>query len=442
MNSKLDIILLAAIAALAVLLAGAWYMSRNTLAPAPATASAVGNVRHGDAPSVPVPDVSERQPRGVRGVNDAPAGARGQSPRIPPRPESLSDTVRAIVGLDPARQDHQSRLAAVHALAGPVSEADREALYAFLATRQGADAPNPAALNALKNDVLIRLIKQQLAPAAELLDVMLEQFHDTTQDRPWRDYIVQHFRYYVETRWPNPDPTNETDNGRDASGGREGRVALPGPIPMSSSDAGATTNVGTAGRVAKRSSSSLADAQEAMPATGFAVVSAAADTTANPIRGGRGDAFPRRGLGGGAPDLQTIVDAYRTALREVDSSIAGTALIGFEQLSRRYPEFDRAEAVAAAQALAADPAATPGVRGTALQVCALVQADAALPLAQELARSGTAGVPLRMAAIATVGDLGNRRDVAFLETLLSSTDRRLHTAAAAAIDRINRREAL
>jgi hypothetical protein len=47
-----------------------------------------------------------------------------------------------------------------------------------------------------------------------------------------------------------------------------------------------------------------------------------------------------------------------------------------------------------------------------------------------------------MAAIATVGDLGNRRDVAFLQSLLSSDDRRLHTAASAAIARINRREAM
>jgi hypothetical protein len=140
--------------------------------------------------------------------------------------------------------------------------------------------------------------------------------------------------------------------------------------------------------------------------------------------------------------LLSLRDAYRAALREVDSSIAGTALIGFEQLSRRYPEFERAEAVAAAQSLASNPAATPGVRGTALQVCALVQADAALPLAQDLARSGATGVPLRMAAIATVGDLGNRRDVAFLQSLLSSDDRRLHTAASAAIARINRREAM
>lgn len=92
----------------------------------------------------------------------------------------------------------------------------------------------------------------------------------------------------------------------------------------------------------------------------------------------------------------------------------------------------------AALRLAADPAAREPARTTALQVCGQLKLTAARPLANEIARSDHAGFPLRIAAVATLGDLGGdaaTRD--YLVTLVTGPERRLRIPAESALKRFS-----
>ncbi|OGV73693.1 MAG: hypothetical protein A3K19_22545 [Lentisphaerae bacterium RIFOXYB12_FULL_65_16] len=286
---------------------------------------------------------------------DPVARARGFVARLSrPGDADLRESVRAAIRTG-AAGDHQTRLRAVQALppASELAPEELQALYWFLASNE-PELHGSTSENAIKNDILTHLIKGGSPVPADLLDLLLGVFYDTTQDRTWRDYIVQHFRFYVQQRWPDV---------RAAS--------LPGDA-----------------------------------------------------------------------DLTALSDAYGAATRETGTGLAGTALIGLEFLSREYPAFERAKILETAEALARSADAKETVRATALQVCSLARIPAVLPLALDIVRGTGAGVPLRMAAVAMVGDLGGTGDVPILESLLAQGDTRLHTAAATAIDRIRRREAL
>ena len=88
--------------------------------------------------------------------------------------------------------------------------------------------------------------------------------------------------------------------------------------------------------------------------------------------------------------------------------------------------------------LAADPARPETSRATALQVCARLKLAAARPLAWGVARSDQAGMPFRIAAIATLGDLGgdaSTRD--YLATLVTGPEPRLRVPAESALKRFS-----
>jgi len=92
----------------------------------------------------------------------------------------------------------------------------------------------------------------------------------------------------------------------------------------------------------------------------------------------------------------------------------------------------------AALRIAADTTAKDPARTTALQVCGRLKLTAARPLAGEIARSDRVGMPLRIAAVATLGDLGGDETTrTYLTTLTTGPEKRLRVPAESALKRFS-----
>ena len=146
---------------------------------------------------------------------------------------------------------------------------------------------------------------------------------------------------------------------------------------------------------------------------------------------------------GAAAELR---EAYEEAIAETDGSIAGSALIGAEELSRTMPEFSRDWVAEKAFAVAADSSAGVAARTTAFQICALAGERRAVEPASLAAADNGAPAGLRASAIAALGQLAERTPE--IELLLSDlanppltggTDPRPAIAAQAAIARLRTR---
>ncbi|MFZ4396838.1 MAG: hypothetical protein ACOYOU_14580 [Kiritimatiellia bacterium] len=146
------------------------------------------------------------------------------------------------------------------------------------------------------------------------------------------------------------------------------------------------------------------------------------------------------GVASNAPDMtrKEIETAYWDAAKETDKTIAGTSLLALEQLSRTYPEFDRAKVSNAALEAVANDRCAEAPRITALRICALTGAKDVLPSARILAQTGET-IPLRMAAVATVGDLGSQADVELLKSMAADSEKRISNIASSAVTRLTLR---
>ncbi len=138
------------------------------------------------------------------------------------------------------------------------------------------------------------------------------------------------------------------------------------------------------------------------------------------------------------PERQDIEAAYWEAVSEKDKTIAGTALMAIERLSRVRSEFDRDKIGAAAVDLASDDQCLEGSRITALRVCGLMGRKEVLPAARIVSQTGETTM-LRMAAIATLGDLGEEHDIDLVETMAASSEKRIATVAESALQRLKKR---
>lgn len=133
-----------------------------------------------------------------------------------------------------------------------------------------------------------------------------------------------------------------------------------------------------------------------------------------------------------------ITNAYAVALESHTEKFAGTALLALERLSREHAEFDRQAIGDQAVGIALAGDSCQDSRITALRVCAMMDRTEILPEARILAQTG-ATVPLRLAAIATVGDLGDESDLEFIEALSASEDRRLQRISKTASAKLRKR---
>lgn len=130
-------------------------------------------------------------------------------------------------------------------------------------------------------------------------------------------------------------------------------------------------------------------------------------------------------------DLDLIKRTLQAAVSETRGTLAGTALLALNQNDFPDPELGQA-----AFRVASNPSADLRSRLTALQVAGKQQHEEALPYAVEIAGDRTQPVPLRMSAIAIIGDLRATEEQPLLEGLVHSADSRLRSAAESAIAKL------
>lgn len=139
-----------------------------------------------------------------------------------------------------------------------------------------------------------------------------------------------------------------------------------------------------------------------------------------------------------SPDYQEIMQGYDQAVRMTNTSLQGTALIGLYSLSEDYKAIDRQNVEKLAFQIGNDPGNFVNTRVTAIQLCGRMGLKEILPTARVEAQSGET-IQLRMSAIATLGDLGDKNDAALVEALALEKESRIQTAAQSALKRLNRR---
>jgi hypothetical protein len=299
----------------------------------------------------------------------------------------LSDAVKALMGLDGKVYTYVEMLAAVRELGLELSAEEVAALMEMLGYPNGwfPEQMRAIEINAVKNDVLDRLLRQKVLPEGIGL-LLAEMAGDLEQDPVWRDYCVQFMTpFYVRFTTELTESTEDGLTTKDPKDPKAGSL----------------------------SSASLSVAS-----------------------------------GENQPDeLQVIREAMFAALDERGGTIAGTSLIGLELLSRTHEEFDRALIVEKAVEMASDELASNEARMTALRLAASGNLKpetgnlklATAETARLLAQTGET-VLLRSAAIVTLGEIGCAEDRALLESYASADNRQLASAARMALETLNGRK--
>ncbi len=285
--------------------------------------------------------------------------------------EELSEPVRMLLGLDGKERNYPELLAAIHRLGYELSDADVAALREMLTypNDRFPEKMRDIEINAVKNDVLDRLLRQKELSEGLGLQ-MVEMAENPENDPVWRDYCVQFMEPFYE----------------------------------------------------RKSGESVSQASR-LPS----------------------DEHGRRDGGGTGAELTAIHDAMLSALDERSETIAGTALIGLELLSRSYDEFDREVIVEKAVEIASDEMASSSSRLTAMRLSAQISNNEqgtsnveVVQTARALAQTGET-VLLRSAAIVTLGDVGTGDDRELLESFTFAENKQIAAAAKLALQKMNSR---
>lgn len=137
-------------------------------------------------------------------------------------------------------------------------------------------------------------------------------------------------------------------------------------------------------------------------------------------------------------DKAALNQALWQAAGETDSSIAGTALLALSDLAQSNAEFDRNQIAQTALKLAGDDSCGELARITAVQLCGQMGVPQASALIQQLAQQA-GSIPLRISAIAALGDLGDQGAETFLQEIAAGSEDRLKPAAETALKRLKKR---
>ena len=142
-------------------------------------------------------------------------------------------------------------------------------------------------------------------------------------------------------------------------------------------------------------------------------------------------------VAGDAPDAEqsNVEKVLWEAVQEKDTTIAGTALLGLEQLSRNHPGIDTERVVATALALAEDVRCSEASRITAVRLCGMLKKRDVLPIARMLVPPGET-IPLRMAALATLGDIGEKEDEVLVQYFATDSEKRIRSLAVATLKKM------
>lgn len=139
-----------------------------------------------------------------------------------------------------------------------------------------------------------------------------------------------------------------------------------------------------------------------------------------------------------AEEKATLQQTLWAAVAETDSSIAGTALLALRELAQDHREIEANKLGEVALKLAGDDRCGELSRITALQVCGRLGLNQAAPLLLQLAQKAES-VPLQLAAIAALGDVGNEAARTYLRQLAVQPEPRLRPALETALKKLNGR---
>ena len=122
--------------------------------------------------------------------------AAGQTGKSAPR---LSEAVKALLGQDGKKHNYPSLLKAINALDADMSTADVAALREMLnfPNDRFPEKMRPIEINAVKNDVLDKLLRQKDLPEGLGLQ-MVEMAGNVENDPVWRDYCIQFMQPFYE----------------------------------------------------------------------------------------------------------------------------------------------------------------------------------------------------------------------------------------------------
>ena len=146
----------------------------------------------------------------------------------------------------------------------------------------------------------------------------------------------------------------------------------------------------------------------------------------------------------GALDMPDARDKIRDVLRRAaneTNSIAGTALLGMHRLSATDSNFssDEINALASTHALSAH--VHPATRLTAIQICAERGIKTVLPKIESLPDTSRC-LPVRLAAIAAIGQLGGKDNIEALRQLEAGQEPSLMPALGPALRNLKEKEKL
>ncbi|MCK5835417.1 MAG: hypothetical protein KAG98_06770 [Lentisphaeria bacterium] len=112
-------------------------------------------------------------------------------------------------------------------------------------------------------------------------------------------------------------------------------------------------------------------------------------------------------------ELTEIEATYFAGIQEVNSTIAGTSLIGLQTVASKDSRVDMDSAVTAAVAIVNDSSIPDYNRMTALRICGDSESEEIRDSVLELVQVGES-MPLRIVAVSTLGDMGNKDDISLL----------------------------
>lgn len=127
------------------------------------------------------------------------------------------------------------------------------------------------------------------------------------------------------------------------------------------------------------------------------------------------------------------------AVAQRKAYVSHSALTALCWLSQRYKDIDEQGVADEALKVAAEPDAPLDVRVSAMEICALLGVEEALPLARGWVRDTPGSASLRLAAVAVMAELGGWRESRLLRRVISETDGRLREASELALGRIEER---
>lgn len=141
----------------------------------------------------------------------------------------------------------------------------------------------------------------------------------------------------------------------------------------------------------------------------------------------------------GHVEKKRIEAAFWEAAGQTKGSIPGTSMLALYRFAGSNPGIDRARLGQQALDAAGNGACDATVRTTALQVCSLLGVSQAGETAMELVRADGTPAPLKISALAALGDLGGPEAATALKQVAEGNDERLKVPARAALERITKR---